>query len=91
MNALKPYLLEHLGPEFALNDGEMIAGAVVIVQILDVGAEGDYIPERTECTSTQGLSFTLARGMIENVRDELGDVHLQCVNVADDGEDDVGS
>ena len=85
MNVLKPYLLDALPESFIVGDNEVIADALVIVRIVDLGTDDTHTPERYEYTTSTGLSFASARGMIECIRDELREVNTSFFPGDDDG------
>lgn len=72
-NALKAFLNGCLPESYSLHEGEVIVDAVVIFRVLDLAAEGDWAPERFDYTTSLGCSFAMARGMVLNAQDDLGD------------------
>lgn len=88
MNALKPYLLDNLPESFELcNENEVITDALVIVRIVDLGTDDHQTPERYEYTTSKGLPFAAARGMIECIRDELRAINTSFFEQGDDDGD----
>jgi len=86
-NALKPFLLGALPPKFTVNEGEMLADALVIVRIVDMNGEGG-LPERYEYTTTTGLPFALARGMIQCIDDQLDSFYKAVIDASEDDDAD---
>lgn len=86
-NVLKPFLAESLPPKFTLNEGEQILDALVIVRIADFDSEG-AMPERYEYTTTVGLPFALARGMIQCVHEQLISFYQRVIDAAEDDDAD---
>lgn len=85
-NVLKPFLAEALPPKFTVNEGEVISDALVIVRIVDLNSEGG-MPERYEYTTTVGLPFAMARGMIQCIHEQLISFYQNVIDAAED--DDV--
>lgn len=86
-NVLKPFLVDALPPKFTVNEGEQILDALVIVRIADFGSDGP-MPERYEYTTTVGLSFALARGMIQCVHEQLISFYQRVIDAAEDDDAD---
>lgn len=85
-NVLKPFLMDALPSKFTVNEGEQILDALVIVRIADFDSEGG-LPERYEYTTTVGLSFALARGMIQCVHEQLISFYQDVIDAAKDDDD----
>lgn len=85
-NVLKPFLDEALPPRFTVGDGEAIVDALVIVRIVDMDSEGG-LPERYEYTTTRGLSFAMARGMIQCTHEQMISLYQNVIDAENDDED----
>lgn len=90
MNVLKPWLADNLPEDWVLGDGEMITEAFVIVRIVDASSEEEHLPERLEYTTSRGLSFTMARGMIDCIQDDLVEINVGAAAIRSEGDDEVG-
>lgn len=84
---LRPFLTENLPERFELAEGEVITDALVIIRVLDLDAEGG-MPERYEYTTTSGLSFVAARGMVDCVQDQIRDFYIDCARVVGERDDE---
>jgi hypothetical protein len=91
-NVLKPFLNENLPVKFEINEGEMITDALVLVRIVNVGGElqdGDTgFGERYEYTTTKGLAFATARGMIQCVHEQMIDFYSDVIQAGKEEEED---
>lgn len=86
MNALKQFLEENLPEKFQLNEGETITDVLVLVRIADLNSEGG-LPERYEYTTSIGLGFATARGMIQCTHEQMINLYQQVIDLSQ-GEDD---
>lgn len=93
-NVLKPFLMESLPKKFELNEGEVIADAMVLTRIVDLGSEGEEgdtgFGERYEYTTSRGLSFALARGMIQCIHEQMIDLYSDVIQATKEGDEDDG-